>query len=122
MINQFVCKLWQVIIYKSVLLVFDKCFQCCGVCMCVYIIILKKLNLVFCKVVKVCLINQEEVISYIGGEGYNLQEYFVVFICGGCVKDLLGVCYYIVCGLLDVFGVVKCCQGCFKYGVKCLKS
>jgi small subunit ribosomal protein S12 len=58
-----------------------------------------------CKVVCVRLINSFEVISYIGGEGYNLQEHSVVLIRGGCVKDLPGVRYYIVRGALDISGV-----------------
>lgn len=62
-----------------------------------------------CKVVKVCLMNGFEVIFYILGEKYNLQEYSVVLICGGCVKDFLGVCYYILCGVLDIQGVKDCC-------------
>lgn len=82
----------------------------------------KKLNLALCKVVKVCLINGIEVICYIFGEGYNLQEYFIVLVCGGCVKDFFGVCYIIVCGVFDIVGVEGCFQVCFCYGVKCLKK
>lgn len=120
-INQLVCKLCVCKVVKSNVLVLEVCLQKCGVCICVYIIIFKKLNFVLCKVCCVCLINGFEVIFYIGGEGYNLQEYFVILICGGCVKDFLGVCYYIVCGVFDCFGVKDCKQVCFKYGVKCFK-
>lgn len=71
-----------------------------------------------CKVVCVKFCNGIEVIVYIFGEGYNLQEYLLVFVCGGCVKDFFGVCYKIVCGVLDIQVVKNCKQVCFCYGVK----
>jgi len=43
--------------------------------------------------------------AYIGGEGHNLQEHSVVAIRGGRVKDLPGVKYHIVRGVLDSEGV-----------------
>jgi small subunit ribosomal protein S12 len=54
------------------------------------------------KVAKVRLTNGFEVISYIGGEGHNLQEHSVVLVRGGRVKDLPGVRYHIVRGSLDL--------------------
>ena len=59
-----------------------------------------------------------EVISYIGGEGQNLQEHSVVLIRGGRVKDLPGVRYHVVRGSLDTQGVKDRKQSRSKYGAK----
>jgi len=72
-----------------------------GVCTRVYTTTPKKPNSALRKVAKVRLTNGFEVISYIGGEGHNLQEHSVVLIRGGRVKDLPGVRYHIVRGSLD---------------------
>jgi small subunit ribosomal protein S12 len=64
-----------------------------GVCTRVYTTTPKKPNSALRKVAKVRLTNGYEVISYIGGEGHNLQEHSVVLIRGGRVKDLPGVRY-----------------------------
>ncbi len=63
-----------------------------------------------------------EVISYIGGEGHNLQEHSIVLIRGGRVKDLPGVRYHTVRGALDTSGVDKRRQRRSKYGAKKPKS
>ena len=63
-----------------------------------------------------------EVISYIGGEGHNLQEHSVVLIRGGRVKDLPGVRYHIVRGSLDLQGVKDRKQSRSKYGAKRAKK
>ena len=76
-----------------------------GVCTRVYTTTPKKPNSALRKVAKVRLTNGFEVISYIGGEGHNLQEHSVVLIRGGRVKDLPGVRYHIVRGSLDTQGV-----------------
>jgi small subunit ribosomal protein S12 len=70
------------------------------------------------KVAKVRLTNGFEVISYIGGEGHNLQEHSVVMIRGGRVKDLPGVRYHTIRGTLDCAGVANRRQGRSKYGAK----
>src|SRR3954465_8895911 len=70
------------------------------------------------KVAKVRLTNGYEVISYIGGEGHNLQEHSVVLIRGGRVKDLPGVRYHMVRGSLDTAGVKDRKQSRSKYGAK----
>jgi small subunit ribosomal protein S12 len=70
------------------------------------------------KVCKVRLTNGFEVISYIGGEGHNLQEHSVVLIRGGRVKDLPGVRYHTVRGSLDTQGVKDRKQARSKYGAK----
>jgi small subunit ribosomal protein S12 len=89
-----------------------------GVCTKVYTTTPKKPNSALRKVAKVRLTNGFEVISYIGGEGHNLQEHSVVLIRGGRVKDLPGVRYHIVRGSLDTQGVKDRKQSRSKYGAK----
>jgi small subunit ribosomal protein S12 len=89
-----------------------------GVCTRVYTTTPKKPNSALRKVAKVRLTNGFEVISYIGGEGHNLQEHSVVLIRGGRVKDLPGVRYHTVRGTLDCAGVTERRQGRSKYGAK----
>jgi len=89
-----------------------------GVCTRVYTTTPKKPNSALRKVAKVRLTNGFEVISYIGGEGHNLQEHSVVLIRGGRVKDLPGVRYHIVRGSLDLQGVKDRKQSRSKYGSK----
>ena len=93
-----------------------------GVCTRVYTTTPKKPNSALRKVAKVRLTNGYEVISYIGGEGHNLQEHSVVLIRGGRVKDLPGVRYHTVRGALDAAGVAKRRQSRSKYGAKRPKS
>ena len=89
-----------------------------GVCTVVKTTTPKKPNSALRKVAKVRLTNGFEVISYIGGEGHNLQEHSVVLIRGGRVKDLPGVRYHIVRGSLDTQGVKDRKQARSKYGAK----
>lgn len=89
-----------------------------GVCTRVYTTTPKKPNSALRKVAKVRLTNGFEVISYIGGEGHNLQEHSVVLIRGGRVKDLPGVRYHIVRGTLDTSGVADRRKSRSKYGAK----
>lgn len=89
-----------------------------GVCTRVYTTTPKKPNSALRKVAKVRLTNGFEVISYIGGEGHNLQEHSVVLIRGGRVKDLPGVRYHVIRGSLDTQGVKDRKQGRSKYGAK----
>ena len=89
-----------------------------GVCTKVYTTTPKKPNSALRKVAKVRLTNGFEVISYIGGEGHNLQEHSVVLIRGGRVKDLPGVRYHIVRGSLETQGVKDRKQARSKYGAK----
>ena len=93
-----------------------------GVCTRVYTSTPKKPNSALRKVARVRLTNGQEVTSYIGGEGHNLQEHSVVVIRGGRVKDLPGVRYHIVRGSLDTQGVENRKQGRSKYGTKRPKS
>jgi small subunit ribosomal protein S12 len=89
-----------------------------GVCVRVYTTTPKKPNSALRKVARVRLVNQMEVSAYIGGEGHNLQEHSVVIVRGGRVKDLPGVRYHIVRGLMDTAGVEGRKQGRSKYGAK----
>ena len=89
-----------------------------GVCLKVYTTTPKKPNSALRKVARVRLSNGHEVISYIPGEGHNLQEHSVVLIRGGRVKDLPGVRYHTVRGTLDTTGVEDRKQRRSKYGSK----
>jgi len=82
-----------------------------GVCTRVYTTTPKKPNSALRKVAKVRLTNGFEVIGYIPGEGHNLQEHSVVMIRGGRVKDLPGVRYHIIRGVLDTQGHHPWCSG-----------
>ncbi|MDZ5761106.1 30S ribosomal protein S12 [Lyticum sinuosum] len=93
-----------------------------GVCTKVYVTSPKKPNSALRKVARVRLSNGYEVIAYIPGEGHNLQEHSVVLIRGGRVKDLPGVRYHIVRGVLDTQGVKKRAKRRSLYGVKRPKS
>ena len=96
----------------------DSCPQRRGVCTRVYTTTPKKPNSALRKVAKVRLSNGFEVISYIPGVGHNLQEHSVVLIRGGRVKDLPGVRYHIVRGVLDTQGVNGRLNSRSKYGTK----
>ena len=96
----------------------QKCPQRRGVCTRVYTVTPKKPNSALRKVAKIRLTNQREVIAYIPGEGHNLQEHSVVLIRGGRVRDLPGVRYHVLRGVLDTQGVKDRKQRRSKYGAK----
>jgi len=89
-----------------------------GVCTSVKTVTPKKPNSALRKVARVRLSNGIEVIAYIPGIGHNLQEHSVVMIRGGRVKDLPGVRYHIIRGILDTAGVGERMQARSKYGAK----
>ncbi len=89
-----------------------------GVCLKVYTTTPKKPNSALRKVARIRLTNGMEVTAYIPGEGHNLQEHSLVIIRGGRVKDLPGVRYHIVRGILDTGGVEGRKQQRSKYGAK----
>ena len=89
-----------------------------GVCTRVYTTTPKKPNSALRKVAKVRLTNGFEALTYIPGEGHNLQEHSVVLIRGGRVKDLPGVRYHIIRGVLDTQGVKDRKQRRSLYGAK----
>jgi small subunit ribosomal protein S12 len=89
-----------------------------GVCTRVWTLTPKKPNSALRKVARVRLSNRIEVTAYIPGEGHNLQEHSVVMIRGGRVKDLPGIRYHIVRGIMDTGGVENRKQGRSRYGTK----
>ena len=117
-INQLVRKPRQKVVTKSKVPALESCPQKRGVCTRVYTTTPKKPNSALRKVAKVRLTNGYEVISYIGGEGHNLQEHSVVLLRGGRVKDLPGVRYHMVRGSLDTAGVKDRKQSRSQYGAK----
>ena len=96
----------------------EACPQKRGVCTRVYTTTPKKPNSALRKVARIRLTNGFEVTSYIGGEGHNLQEHSVILIRGGRVKDLPGVRYHTVRGVLDTQGVGERKQRRSLYGTK----
>ena len=93
-----------------------------GVCLKVFTVTPRKPNSALRKVARVRLSNGMEVTAYIPGIGHNLQEHSVILIRGGRVKDLPGVRYHVVRGVLDTGGVEERKQGRSKYGTKKVKS
>jgi small subunit ribosomal protein S12 len=89
-----------------------------GVCTRVYTVSPRKPNSALRKAARVRLSNRIEVLAYIPGEGHNLQEHSVVLVRGGRVKDLPGVRYHIVRGVLDTAGVESRKQARSRYGTK----
>jgi small subunit ribosomal protein S12 len=117
-IQQLIRKPRQPSVYRSKSQHLEGCPQKRGVCTRVYTTTPKKPNSAMRKVAKVRLTNGFEVISYIPGEKHNLQEHSVVLIRGGRVKDLPGVRYHILRGVLDTQGVKDRRQRRSKYGAK----
>jgi small subunit ribosomal protein S12 len=98
--------------------VLEACPQKRGVCLQVKTMTPKKPNSALRKIARVRLSNGKEVTAYIPGEGHNLQEHSIVLIRGGRVRDLPGVRYHIVRGVLDTQGVKDRRQARSKYGAK----
>ena len=117
-INQLVRKGRKPVKKKSKSPVLDKCPHKRGVCTQVKTMTPKKPNSALRKVARVRLTNGMEVTTYIPGVGHNLQEHSIVMIRGGRVKDLPGVRYHVVRGLLDTLGVDGRMQSRSKYGTK----
>jgi small subunit ribosomal protein S12 len=117
-INQLIRKPRKAPVTRNKVPALAACPQKRGVCTRVYTTTPKKPNSALRKVARVRLTNGFEVISYIPGEGHNLQEHSVVMIRGGRVKDLPGVRYHIIRGTLDTQGVKDRRQRRSKYGAK----
>lgn len=98
--------------------VLEACPQKRGVCLQVKTITPKKPNSALRKVARVRLSNGKEVTAYIPGEGHNLQEHSIVLVRGGRVRDLPGVRYKIIRGVLDTLGVQNRKQARSRYGAK----
>ena len=89
-----------------------------GVCTQVKTMTPKKPNSALRKIARVRLSNGKEITAYIPGEGHNLQEHSIVLVRGGRVKDLPGVRYKIIRGVLDASGVRDRKQARSRYGAK----
>ena len=117
-VNQLIRKSRKRTIKKSASRALENSPQKRGVCTRVYTTTPKKPNSALRKVARVRLTNGIEATAYIPGEGHNLQEHSVVIIRGGRVKDLPGVRYHVVRGILDTQGVSNRKQRRSKYGAK----
>ena len=117
-INQLVRKPRSLVTHQSHSPALENCPQRRGVCTRVYTTTPKKPNSALRKVAKVRLTSGIEAVCYIPGEGHNLQEHSVVLIRGGRVKDLPGVRYHILRGVLDTQGVKNRKQRRSHYGAK----
>ena len=117
-INQLVTSGRKSLVKKSNSAALKACPQKRGVCVRVYTSTPKKPNSALRKVDRVRLTNGMEVTTYIPGIGHNLQEHSIVMIRGGRIKDLPGVRYHVVRGLLDTLGVEGRMQSRSKYGTK----
>lgn len=96
----------------------EGCPQKRGVCLQVKTVTPKKPNSALRKVARVRLSNGKECTAYIPGEGHNLQEHSIVIVRGGRVRDLPGVRYKVVRGVLDTLGVSDRRQARSRYGAK----
>ena len=117
-ISQLVRKGREAIVTKTKSPALNESPQKRGVCVRVFTQTPKKPNSALRKVARVRLSNDIEVTAYIPGEGHNLQEHSVVMIRGGRVKDLPGVRYHILRGVLDTQGVKNRKQRRSHYGAK----
>lgn len=117
-VNQLIKKSRKNKKYKSDSPHLKKCPQKRGVCLKVFTTTPKKPNSALRKVARVKLTTGVEVTAYIPGEGHNLQEHSTVLIRGGRVKDLPGIKYHIVRGVLDSNGVINRKNSRSKYGTK----
>ena len=121
-IQQLIRKGRQETLWKSKSPALDSCPQRRGVCTRVYTTTPKKPNSALRKVARVRLSSGVEVTAYIPGEGHNLQEHSIVLVRGGRVRDLPGVRYKIIRGVLDTLGVAKRMQARSRYGAKQAKA
>ena len=116
--NQLVRKSRRKVAKKKTTVDLDNCPQRRGVCLSVRTMSPKKPNSALRKIARVRLTNGREVTAYIPGEDHNLQEHSVVLVRGGRVRDLPGVRYHVVRGILDTQGVDGRKQSRSCYGTK----
>jgi len=117
-INQLVRRGRKKIVKKKKTPLLDECPQKRGVCLQVKTMTPKKPNSALRKIARVRLSNGKELTAYIPGEGHNLQEHSIVLVRGGRVRDLPGVRYHVIRGVLDTLGVDGRQRGRSKYGAK----
>ena len=117
-INQLIRKPRVQVVTKSKVPALEAWPQKRGVCTRVYTTTPKKPNSALRKVARVRLSNGKEVTAYLPGEGHNLQEHSIVLVRGGRVRDLPGVRYKVIRGVLDTLGVSGRQQARSRYGAK----
>ena len=117
-INQLIKQGRESGVVKSTVPLLDGCPQKRGVCLSVTTTSPKKPNSALRKITRIRRTNGEEGTCYIPGEGHNLQEHSVVLIRGGRVRDLPGVRYHVIRGVLDTAGGANRKQARSKYGAK----
>lgn len=121
-INQLIKKGRHGLVKHKKNLALTQCPQKRGVCLAVKVVTPKKPNSALRKVARVKLTTGKEVTAYIPGIGHNLQEHSIVLIEGGRVKDLPGVRYHIIRGVLDTGGVDGRKRARSRYGQKLPKK
>ena len=117
-VNQLVRRKRRRVIKKKKNVALQSCPQKRGVCLQVKTLTPKKPNSALRKIARVRLSNGKEITAYIPGEGHNLQEHSIVLVRGGRERDLPGVRYHIIRGVLDTLGVDGRRRGRSKYGCK----
>ncbi len=117
-INQLVRKPRTIQKSRSKTPVLEGCPQRRGVCLLVKTVTPKKPNSALRKVARIRLSNGKEITAYIPGEGHNLQEHSIVLVRGGRVRDLPGIRYKVIRGVLDTLGVTNRKQARSRYGAK----
>lgn len=117
-INQLIRRGRRKVVKKKKNVALEGCPQKRGVCLQVKTMTPRKPNSALRKVARVRLSNGKEITAYIPGEGHNLQEHSIVLVRGGRVRDLPGVRYHVIRGVLDTLGVDGRNQGRSKYGCK----
>ena len=117
-VNQLVRRGRRNVVKKKKNVALQSCPQRRGVCLQVKTQTPKKPNSALRKIARVRLSNGKEITAYIPGEGHNLQEHSIVLVRGGRVRDLPGVRYHIIRGVLDTLGVDGRRRGRSKYGCK----
>jgi small subunit ribosomal protein S12 len=117
-VNQLVRKGRRKVFKKRKNVALEACPQKRGVCLQVKTMTPKKPNSALRKIARVRLSNGKEITAYIPGEGHNLQEHSIVLVRGGRVRDLPGVRYHIIRGVLDTLGVDGRTRSRSKYGCK----
>lgn len=100
----------------------EKCPQKKGICTKIFLRTPKKPNSALRKLANLKLTNGKKVAAYIPGEGHNLQTYSTVILRGGRVKDLPGIKYHLVRGLLDFSGLKNRKTSRSKYATKKLSK
>ena len=117
-VNQLVRRRRRKVVKKKKNVALGSCPQKRGVCLQVKTQTPKKPNSALRKIARVRLSNGKEITAYIPGEGHNLQEHSIVLVRGGRVRDLPGVRYHVIRGVLDTLGVDGRRRSRSKYGCK----